>query len=494
VWPQAHRLYTQALDLLDPADDAGRFRFLLGRSRVRAERWDDTGAREDAQAAMELADRLGDPSGRAQALLRLSGASARAGDWRRADEEVEAALELFDGVGDMRGRAEALRQRGMAYLLSGDQRSAEEPIACALDAFRAVGDRRGEAWSLQNLAWIAFTDGRVERAERFVEASERAFREAGDSGGLAWVQGLAAFVKFQQGDFDTARDTATRILRESERRGDRFGQGMMHVVLAGVELWTGHPRAAATGALSAVASFRESGDTVGLEQALGLAGRASVMAGEVDRGWELLDEAVAAGGDSPEMSTTVRRFTEVQVGHPEALLGPEGEAWATARAGDSQRLALRALALAQASREPEALPVAREAVSAAPDGGFERCVLALVAAANGESAEAERSAGTARALRGATYLDRVLADLAAALVDLGQDGARALEAARRELALGEDVLTGALVVLAAATRAEAVGGDGTEQAEADRALAAIGLADTRWRDLFRRIVGHAVRS
>lgn len=503
VWPQAQALYSQALELVDPGDTAQRLRFLLGRSRVRAERWDDAGAREDATAAMALAEELGDPSARAQALLRLSAASARAGDWRRADEEVAQALELFDAVGDSRGRAEALRQRGMAYLLSGDQRSAEEPIAAALDAFRAVGDRRGEAWSLQNLAWIAFTDGRVERAERFVEASERAFREAGDSGGLAWVQGLAAFVRFQQGDFDSARELAGRILRESERRGDHFGEGMMHVVLASVELWTGHPREAATGAQQAVDSFRQANDAVGLEQALALAGRASVMAGETARGWELLDEAVEHSSEETSMASTVRLFTEVQVGRPDSVLALDHRAWVEVPSGgpgDSQRLAVLALALAQAAREDEALELARDAVGRAPDGGFERSTLALVAAACGEIAEAERSAGTTRALRGATYLDRVMADIAIALSDPGVEGDSALEAARRELSVGEDAVAAALVALAAAVRAEArdVGVDddraAAERAEADRALGALGLGDTRWRDLFRRVAGRAVRA
>lgn len=503
VWPQAQSLYSQALELVAAEDTTQRLRFLLGRSRVRAERWDDAGAREDAMAAMELAEEMDDAAARAQALLRLSGASARAGDWRRADEEVSRALELFDAVGDSRGRAEALRQRGMAYLLSGDQRSAEEPIAAALDAFRAVGDRRGEAWSLQNLAWIAFTDGRVERAERFVEASERAFREAGDSGGLAWVQGLAAFVRFQQGDFESARDIAGRILRESERRGDRFGEGMMHVVLASVELWTGHPREAAVGAQQAVDSFRQANDAVGLEQALALAGRAAVMAGDTTLGWDLLDQAASSASEEPSMASMVRLFTDVQVGRPDSVLALDRHAWVDGPGsgpGDSQRLAVLALALAQAAREQEALPLARDAVSRSPDGGFERATLALVAAACGEVAEAERSAGTTQALRGATYLDRVMADMAVALVDPGVEGDRALGAARRELAPGEDAVATAMVALAAAVRAEA--GDAgvdedraaAERAEADRALGALGLGDTRWRDLFRRVAGRAVRA
>jgi class 3 adenylate cyclase/tetratricopeptide (TPR) repeat protein len=492
-WPLAERLYSQVLDLLDDVVNLERFRALLGRSRVRAERWDDAGAREDAVSALGLADGMGDPGARAEAHLRLAAASARAGEFDRADAELDDAIELFDGQGDVRGRAEALRQRGMAYLLRGDQRLAEEPIAAALDAFRAVGDRRGEAWSLQNLAWIAFTDGRVDAAERAIDASRQAFEEVGDRGGLAWVEGLSAFVKFQQGDFDSARDLSASILRESERRGDRFGEGMMHVLQAGIELWTGHAVAAVAAADRAVDALRLSGDLVGLEQALAVSGRAHVTAGELHRGTELLDEALAASeGTSAEFARSVADFTAVQLGRPDRLLGG-GDEYAGSPVSPAQHLAARALALAQMSREEQGLELAVRAVESAPEGAYEWSTMAMVSAACGRRADTEKAAEVVMSLARATYLDRLTAQLALALGDLGADGDRALDAARLELRTGEDVVATAVVALAAATRAEALGITGPGAAEADRLLQAIGLGDTRWRDLFRRAVGHASR-
>ena len=499
-WPQAGRLYSQAIDLLDGEDVADRFRCLIGRSRVRAEQWDEAGARRDATEALALADELSDPGARAHALLRLAAASARAGEFKRSDDEIEEAVELFDGQGDVRGRAEALRQRGMSDLLRGDQRAAEAPIAAALDAFRAVGDRRGEAWSLQNLAWIAFTDGRVDVAERYIEASEQAFEEAGDLGGLAWVQGLSAFVKFQQGDFDTARQLSARILRESERRNDRFGQGMMHIVQASVELWSGHPRAAAAGAAQAVASFRSSGeliDAVGMEQALSLCGRAEVMAGNVAKGRHLIAEAIVVSErTSASFAQLVEFFTDVQIGRPEALLALSEEEWMGFSGGaalsEAQHVSARALALAQTSREEAALPLARAAADASPEGGYEHAALALVAAACGSDHEAREAAAAVMGIRRSTYLDRLTAQLAVAVSDLGPEGDAALVRARHEFGVGEDQVAVALVALAGAVRAEARGRTGgAEHAESDRLLGELGLGDTRWRDLFRRAVGHA---
>jgi class 3 adenylate cyclase/tetratricopeptide (TPR) repeat protein/energy-coupling factor transporter ATP-binding protein EcfA2 len=494
-WPLAERLLSHALDLLGrDGDPATRLRCHLGRSLSRAEQWDEAGARSDADAALVLAGSLSDPASRAHALLRLAAADTRAGRRHEAEAGIAEAIELFDGVGDVRGRAEALRQLGMSFLLRGDQRAAEEPIAAALDAFRALGDRRGEAWSMQNLAWIAFNDGRTEHAERFVEASERAFREVGDRGGLAWVQGLAAFVRFRQGDFDAARDLATRILRESERRGDRYGQGMMHLVLGGVELWSGHPRSATTAAEQAVVAFRSAGDANGLEQSLVMRGRAEVMSGHVESGLASFDEAGRAAADlgtGSRLWAHVRAVTEVQLGRPAALLRLDDEQITDVQGlapSDGAMLAARGLALAQIGEDEAAWEAVQAAVAMAPDGGAERSAAALVAACTGRVADAERAAGTTRALRGATYLDRLTADLALALLDAGAAGEVALETARRELGTGEDAVASALVALAAEVRAESGGGDATGlAAEAASSLARLGLEDTAWRDVFRRI-------
>ncbi len=238
-YPQAERLATQVLEILGDDEHRRRFDALICRSRSRVEQWQVAGAREDASAAMEHAEAVGDPAARAEAYLSLAAAASRSGEVLLAEEEIDAALDLVDELGNVGGRAEALRQRGMSRLLRGDNRGAEEPIASALEAFREVGDRRGEAWSLQNLAWIAFTDGRMDEAERALAESRTAFDEVGDSGGLAWVEGLRAYLLFIQGDFDLADELAAKVLRESERRGDRYGEGMMHVVRAGIRLWGG---------------------------------------------------------------------------------------------------------------------------------------------------------------------------------------------------------------------------------------------------------------
>ncbi len=262
-WRRAERLYSDALELAGADDATQRCDASIGRSRVRAEAWDERGAAEDATAALALAEQLGDPRRRALSLLRRATALARSGATDESDGDLGEAIEVFDSIGDLQGRADALRERGLASLLRSDTRAAEAPIAEALEAFRSLGDRRGEAWSLQNLAWIALSDGRIEDADSFVAESVAAFRALGDPGGLAWAQGLVAFARLQRGELDDAADIAGPILRECEVRGDRFGEAMMLTVLAHVELWRGRTTAAAASAERAVAAFRSSSDMAG---------------------------------------------------------------------------------------------------------------------------------------------------------------------------------------------------------------------------------------
>ena len=72
-----------------------------------------------------------------------------------------------------------------------------------------------------NLAWIAFARGKVASAEARLGEAAATFTEVGDTGGLMWTLGLLSFVRYSEGRFDEAVDRAGRVLRESERRGDR---------------------------------------------------------------------------------------------------------------------------------------------------------------------------------------------------------------------------------------------------------------------------------
>ncbi len=480
AWPFATRLYGRMLEL-GRDDPEVQLDALLGRSRALAEQWECDGALIDATAALALADDLESPPKHAEALQRLAAANMRAGEWSETDEALAGALEIYDGVGDTAGRGETLRQQGLARLFRGDHRAAEAPILGALEAFRFVKDRRGEGWAFQSLAWIAFGEGRLERAAEYIEASATAFGEAGDRGGLQWTSGLNAFLRFAAGDFEHAAELAQRVLTESERRGDRFGMGMMHLVLGGVELWSGHPRTAVTSAERALECLDARTAVVGVEQALALHGRALVTCGLIDRGFESLERAVELGlRTSDDFAGAVALHTEVQLGLPGRVRqtvevvapSPEGALW-----------------LLQSGRTDASVAMLEDAGRMTAG---DLVALSLAAAALGRVGQAQEWIAEVDSMTSATYHDLTFVNVLRALLDRTATGADALRRAREVLQSTEDRILPALADLADAVRGDhgSVGAT-TSMLQADRSLEAVGLADTRWREVFTSIVDHA---
>lgn len=480
-WPLAVRLYSRILELSDDRDI--RLHALLGRSTAYAEQWDPEPAETDARDALGLADEVDSSSLRADALRHLAAANMRAARWDESDRYLSEALEIHEGGGDIGSLGEALRQQGLSQLLRGDHRAAEAPILGALDAFRTVSDRRGEGWAFQSLAWIAFGDGRLESAAEYVEASSVALTEVGDRGGLQWTNGLDAFLSFAVGDFERASHTAQKVLEESERRGDRFGVGMMSLLLGGIELWSGHPRAAVSSARRALESLDSRIAIVGVEQALTLLGRALVMSGNLDDGFDALTRALEMGSmTTMGMGHDVSLSTEVQVGLPGRVLG-EGAGVAEIPTPTSL------LWLLQAGRTDEAASLRARVVAL---GAGDVVALAVVDAGLHRRDEARADLVNLADLEHATYNDRAWADLLTGLLDPGADGALAMIRARDTLRNTQDSVMPALLDLADALRGEAGGESSTTSvAGAERALSAIGLADTRWRGLFGQILGPA---
>ena len=517
-WVLADRLSSQALDIaaLDIAaldievpdiapshgnDDGGarsadvRIGFLLSRAHARAELWRLADARADAEAAGAMASERADPAAEARVDLTRGEIATRDGRHDEAVEILNRALEHYDEVCEQAGRAQALRLLGMAELFRNDFAAAEAPIAASLEAFRSVDDRRGEAWALQNLAWIAFIAGRIDEADARLDESGRAFLEIGDRGGIAWATGLSAFVRMYQGRFDEARRLAESMLAEGERRSDLWGQAMMLIVLSAVDLWQGHTLQAVRSAERAVLILRGLGEAVGLEQALAVCGRATVMSGDVASGLELLDEAVRIRGTSElreGVAVLGRLAVLVQLGTVDSVdLGqdpsePKLADGPVAALGFDQRVAV-ALATAQRGRIDEAMSIIDETLVLMADSGYGRAVRALVASASTRPVAAVPpgvSALDGSVVR-STYLDEIY-ELVATGLNRGVEWSDTFARAEERAAATGDVLAMAMVLLARATVSEACGSEDADavRAEAEARWAVLGVDPTGWRRLF----------
>ncbi|MFN8039575.1 MAG: adenylate/guanylate cyclase domain-containing protein [Acidimicrobiales bacterium] len=501
VWRVAARLYGQALDLAGPAGDPRtRVELLLGRAAAESDLREIESAHADLEEAMALIAGLDDRRLSGRALVVLGDLEQKRGEIDAALATLAAAVEQYAAAGDDGGVADALRITGITQLFAGNNDDAERSIERALDVYRALGDRRGEAWALQNLAWISFIKGRSSEAQARITASAAHFSDLGDSGGLLWALGLLSFVKFNQGAMGEAEELGEQVLVEARERGDRWGEGMMLLLMAGVRLWTGRTESAVVAARDALAVFTAIGDRFGTVQATAALGRAEVNAGRTRDGLRRMQAALDGSHDArihPEMRTMIASAlaaSAVQLGEPAMALRALAAAGADhddpVALGDTDRLVAHALAVLQKGRAEEAIDALLRLLDQAEEAGpsaYAQSALALAAAVAGDRVIVDDAVARTEANPRATYLDRLTAHLAAALVGVDRaDPAGSLQAFDilvDEARAHDDHVARAVAALARALVAEAVGSPdaATARMRAEAQIELLGVDATGWR-------------
>lgn len=518
----AEQLFDEALGLLSADETAARRRLLLGRAAARAGLHDLAGARRDVTEVLGDADAgtasSDDAARRVEALTVLGEVQQKEGDVVSALSTFEAAMALADEIGDRHARAEALRRWGMARLFGGELEHAESAIAEAWEAFRALGERRSEAWALQNLAWIAFERGDAEAADRRLSEAAALFEDLSDWGGRGWALGLLGFVRLTQGRLDEAGELADEVIEEARKAGDRWGLGMTLVLRSSVDLWLGRAVASAESAREARRVFEGIDDTYGRSLAVANLARASTNLGRLADARAFLEESVELFERQSVamqlMGRTLRTNVLAQLGDARAALaaadgarGPadetgrdtRGDAGSDAAGVPTELLAAKALALLQSERIGEALSCLERVldpahVSTGPgDEGARTYALAVAALAHAAAGDPDASIAAGREVplreRG-TYLDETYADVGTALAHArGGDAPVAgeiLERAVRRVDATEDRLSQAVVRLARARALETLGDDdaGAALGEARERFAALGIDPYGWEAAF----------
>ena len=319
-----------------------------------------------------------------------------------------------------RASPKRLRYEGMTHLFAGRFADAERCTTEALSLFQKVGNSSGEAWARQNLAWIAFVQGMISEAESRLGVASQLFEELGNQSGLAWSRGLLAFVRMHQGRFDEAEEIATQALRDARERADRWAEGMMQTLRSAVCLWTGRTELAIRRAESALSSMRSIEDVAGELQAAAFLGRALVLAGRVNDGFQLFAdcELRQLGTEAAGVAQLIRAgaaASAVAIGDPN-----EARRWLSdvdpslldpALVGQGDRLVAYGLAALQEGDLKTARDMLERAVYAEGDAGANPSAQAALALAalmdDADDAVPALTSAVERSPR-ATYADRWL--------------------------------------------------------------------------------------
>ena len=402
----------------------------------------------------------------------------------RVLEEAVAAARRSE---DEHALATALRMLGMTLIFRGMEQPAARAVHEAGEVHERLGDVAGMAWAEQHEAWIAFNAGDLARASLLAARARDRFAAEGNRLGTAFTAGLLGWIDFLAGDLDGAMEKAEQALSTGLRPDTHaFGAGLAEVLLAGVHTWQGRTVSAAGHATEAIRLLHHIGHRWGemlghavRARALAHLGRAAEAAAEADRGVAIADrlEDVAHGS----LARIAAAGMDLHQGEPRRARSRLPAALTATPSPDIDRhLALAAL---QEGDTDTALVMAIRSLQ--PDAGPSTVVAnsalaALVHARAGDVEQVTPLVDFVEAAPVASYLDRTMSRLAAALA-AHRRGLPAAVRGHLDHALGavgdaQDIPARALVTLLEA----ALCGSPADVAAAIEALPGAGITGDGW--------------
>ncbi|WP_420451144.1 ATP-binding protein [Ilumatobacter sp.] len=434
----------------------------LLRATAALERRRSGAAEEDARAVLEAAVAAGDVCREAIARRLVGVIAQQQGDIETARHELSRSVELLRSVDDRRELITSLSDRGFVEVFGGSLPEAERILAEAQQMAAEDDDRRQLAWIRQHQAWVAFLSGDTELAEERLVLSSGLFDDLGDRSGTGWAMGLLAYVHFFERRFADAEELATTVRRDAVELGELWGPAMMDALLASIRLWTGRFSEAEELSRRALGGFRDLNDRFGIVQALAPRMRALAALGRGQEAERTLEESmsmadtfgdlaiptVAAAGTAGHLGLGARAVSlaEVAVHRARSMHSDGSEA----------RIHL-ALGRCQVGDADGALA---ELIEVRSDTPYLRCVRALASAMSGMVDEAVVDADSVVADETSTYLDVVIAQVAAGGALLAVDVERGDERLERARATARGA--GDAVAIALATTAHVRLGSGAD--------------------------------
>ncbi len=324
-------------------------------------------------------------------------------------------MDIFRELGDDTELAASLRERGLAEVFGGSLGDAEWLLGEAEALTERMGDAHGRAWVRQHQAWVAFLSGDAALAESRLLTAAQEFDLLGDRFGRGWAAGLLAYVRFYQRRFDEAEALAVEVRRDSIELGDPWAPAMMDSLIASMRLWSSRFVEAEELSSRALTNFRQLGDKFGVVQALAPRMRALVALGRTHEAERGIEESLAMSESFGDLSFPMMAAAGAAV---HLGLGDRGlsiseraldRSVAMGADGTESRITL-ALALCQVGRGDEALAMLDVADNLTP---YLASVRALARAVTADPSGSIDDADLVDADAGSSYLDRVIAGIAA---------------------------------------------------------------------------------
>jgi predicted ATPase/DNA-binding SARP family transcriptional activator len=309
------------------------------------------------RAALEAARDQAAPPDRATGLLLAGWLEASAGNLEQAQDDLDAALGIAERLGDDRLRADAHRHLAFLRIQQGRPVEVRERAAASLAVYRRLGLGWETAAGLLLGAFGAIMLGDTAAATREATEAVELLKPIGDAWGMVHAEAMLGAVANAEHRFGDAAPALTRAAALSETLGFA-GQAALHLTTLGrVQQRAGNPRQARGTLAGAIAAATAGGDlriaaTARIHLARTLRG-----AGDQAAARALLEEndrwyRASGGGDGALLSRCLLAALAIGT-DPEDAVRELGDVLGEARRQhdpESQTLALDALARAAAAR------------------------------------------------------------------------------------------------------------------------------------------------
>ncbi|NDJ78961.1 MAG: tetratricopeptide repeat protein [Chloroflexi bacterium] len=205
----AHKLYAQAVQLAQQTNQpTQQLRWLQALTRLEIENRNFTQAIQHAQAAENLALRLGSESAEffMNSALEISTAYQMSGNSQQAEEYATRALAQARSTGDARHEAVALMRLGMAAHTMGDHDRAQRFLSEVMGYYEdgTLSDREEQLQTLLTLGTIAMRRHDAPQAQQFGQHALTIAKQTEDPPRQAEALHLLGNLAQQQGDHEGA--------------------------------------------------------------------------------------------------------------------------------------------------------------------------------------------------------------------------------------------------------------------------------------------------
>lgn len=204
--------------------------------------WHDAAAVQ--RAALEAANRLGDPHAQARSRGCLAYAYIRLGRYGDAHAHLLLALEFYEQLGDLIGQAHAHRSLSWVLDREGNYREALSHALQAAELFQAGGHRAGQARALNAIGWFHIQLGDPDEGLVHCQHALGLQREIGDQFGQADTLDSIAAGYRHLGDYQQAVAYYKQALSLYGEFGDRYDEADTLACLGDTQLADGAPAAA----------------------------------------------------------------------------------------------------------------------------------------------------------------------------------------------------------------------------------------------------------